>query len=55
MKHDDFTPAELSLICDALEELYDNIQYYNITDQKLRDQQQDISALMGKILQEELA
>lgn len=54
MKHDDFTPAELSLICDALEELYDNLQYNNITDQELRDQQKAISALVGKVLQAEL-
>jgi hypothetical protein len=46
--------AEINLICDALEELYDNLQYENITDQELRDQQKAISKIIGKMLKEEV-
>ena len=46
--------AEINLICDALEELYDNLQYNNISDSELRDQQIAISKLVGKMLKEEI-
>jgi hypothetical protein len=43
---------ELNLLCDSLEEMYDNLQYENITDEELKTQQMKISKLVGKLLNE---
>jgi hypothetical protein len=45
---------EINLVCDALEELYDNLQYNNISNSELRDQQIAISKIIGKMLKEEI-
>jgi hypothetical protein len=45
-----FTQDDLNLICDALEELYDNLQYNDIDNNELILQQKRISKLVSKIL-----
>ena len=43
---------EINLICNSLEEFYDNLQYNNLSKQMLKKQQIDISKLVTKLFNE---
>jgi hypothetical protein len=51
----ELSTKEVQLLCDSLEELYDNLQYENISDSELRKQQIAISKLVAKLLEDEMA
>jgi len=43
---------EINLICNSLEDFYDNLQYNNLSNQMLKKQQIDISKLVTKLFNE---
>ena len=44
---------DIQLVLDALEALYENLQYENITDDELINTQKDISSVIAKVLNSE--
>lgn len=46
---------EVQLVLDALEERYDNLQYEDISNSELRQQQIAISKLVAKLLKDEMS
>jgi hypothetical protein len=48
-----YTKLEVELLLDALEDYYDNLQYNNMTNAKLKIEQMRVSKIIGKILKEE--
>lgn len=51
----ELSTKEVQLLCDSLEERYDNLQYEDISESELRKQQISISKLVAKLLKDELA
>lgn len=47
------TAKESDIVFLALEELYDNLQYNELENDQLRNQQQIISTIIGKLLRKE--